>query len=234
MQPSVALYLLLQELRSRTSTGALAKLYPDAGPLRRELYPKHTKMFSAGKDHNQRCCLGGNRVGKSWGIGAYETALHLTGLYPEWWEGKRFEKPIRVWTAGEKGTVTRNINQRFLLGTLAHARGFTVATGGLVPRGRIIRCVRRMGVQMAVDYAIIRHLNGWENRVDFKSYEEGRKAFQADAVDFIWLDEEPPKPIYDECLLRTLTVNGSILATFTPLEGITETVLAMLEGSGML
>jgi hypothetical protein len=35
------------------------------------------------------------------GIGGFETTLHLTGDYPEWWEGRRFDHPIEAWVAGE-------------------------------------------------------------------------------------------------------------------------------------
>ena len=41
----------------------------------------------------------------------------------------------------------------------------------------------------------------------------------------IWLDEEPPLDVYGECLIRTATTNGIIMLTFTPLEGLSDTVL---------
>ncbi len=36
--------------------------------------------------------------------------------------------------------------------------------------------------------------------------------------------------IYSECLLRTMTTNGVIILTFTPLQGLTELVLSFLPG----
>jgi phage terminase large subunit-like protein len=93
---------------------------------------------------------------------------------------------------------------------------------------------RRTGVADAVDQVIVRHVNGFENVCTFKSYEEGRSSFEAEAVDWIWLDEEPSKSIYDECKMRILTTRGRILATFTPVEGLTETVLALLEGTDLI
>src|SRR5258706_11323160 len=68
--------------------------YPDSGPLRRELYPKHLQFFAAGALHRERLFMAANRVGKTEGVGGYETTLHLTGVYPPWWEGRRFERPI--------------------------------------------------------------------------------------------------------------------------------------------
>jgi PBSX family phage terminase large subunit len=63
----------------------------------------------------------------------------------------------------------------------------------------------------------------WKNGslVVFKSYEQGRKKFQAAGVDIIQLDEEPPKDIYMECLARTSATNGQIIFSMTPLQGKT-------------
>ena len=62
----------------------------------------------------------------------------------------------------------------------------------------------------------------------FRTYEAGRESFQAATVHCIWLDEEPPYPIYTEALMRTATVDGIVLATFTPLLGMSETALHFL------
>jgi phage terminase large subunit-like protein len=225
---------VLQEIRRRTERAKLSALYPDEGPLRRELYVKHLKMLAAGAKHQERVALGGNRVGKTMGIGGYETALHLTGLYPHWWQGHRFNKPILVWAAGTKAVKTRDTNQKMLIGALSRSTGSTVAGGGLIPGAKIGRLTRKSGVADAVDQAVIVHKDGYENMVTFKSYEEGRTSFESEAVDFIWLDEEPPKAVYDECKMRILTTRGRILATFTPLEGMTECILSLLEGTDIL
>ena len=70
---------LLTEAQRRRDTNRIADSYPDEGPLRRELYPKHIAFFKAGATHMERAAIAANRVGKTWGIGGYETALHLTG-----------------------------------------------------------------------------------------------------------------------------------------------------------
>lgn len=202
--------------------------------LRRELYAKYIEVFEAGLIHNERCTLGGNRVGKTLGIGGYETAVHLSGLYPPWWPGRVYTKPILAWAAGTKASKVRDVNQKFLLGTLHQRKGFTQAEGGLIPAARIGRLTRRTGVADAVDQVVIKHVAGYENVCTFKSYEEGRSSFEAEGVDWIWLDEEPSKAIYDECKMRILTTRGAILATFTPVEGLTETVMSILEGTDLL
>ena len=44
----------------------------------------------------------------------------------------------------------------------------------------------------------------------------------------IWLDEEPPADVYDECLLRLMTTNGLMLCTFTPLLGLSDVAMRFL------
>jgi len=79
----------------------IESFYPDSGPLRRERYAKHLEFFSAGASRNERLFMAANRVGKTEGVGAYETTLHLTGNYPPWWLGRRFTRPISAWAAGQ-------------------------------------------------------------------------------------------------------------------------------------
>jgi phage terminase large subunit-like protein len=58
-----------------------------------------------------------------------------------------------------------------------------------------------------------------------KSYEQGRGSFEGTSQHVIWLDEECPMDVYGECLIRLMTTQGVLLLTFTPLEGMSETVL---------
>lgn len=220
---------LLNEIRERTETDNLDTLYPDNGPLARHKYVKHLKMLAAGKTCNERCCLGGNRVGKTHSIGCYETTLHLTGNYPHWWDGWVVDKPMLAWASGTSSKKTRDVNQKMLFGDII--RG---GRPGMVPKSQIVRYTRKTSVADAVDQIVIKHKKGWENTLTLKSYEEGRTSFEAEAVDWIWLDEEPPRAIYDECLMRLLTTGGRLLATMTPLQGISETVMAMLEDTDLL
>jgi hypothetical protein len=62
-----------------TCENRIDSYYPDEGPLRRELYPKHLEFFRAGVEHRERCFLAANRVGKTEGVGGYELTCHLTG-----------------------------------------------------------------------------------------------------------------------------------------------------------
>jgi phage terminase large subunit-like protein len=171
--------------------------------------------FSAGVVHHN--------TGKTYGAGAYETALHLTGEYPEWWNGRRFDRAIDAWVAGDTTETTRDIVQVSLMGQLGE-----LGTG-LVPKASIIgEPTKRVGITGAMDIAQIRHKSGSTSILGFKAYDQGRKKFQGTAKDLIWLDEEPPAAVYDECMMRLMTTNGIMLCTFTPLEGLTEIALRFL------
>lgn len=216
---------LLAEKKRRQATRKLWTYYPDEGPLRRELYPKHLAFFRAGTEHRERCMMAANRVGKSEGVGAFEVTLHLTGLYPDWWQGRRFDDPVSVWACGTTNITTRDIVQAKLLGKPGD--GSLLGTA-MIPADNIVRTVTKPGIPDAIESAQIRHSTGGVSLLSFKSYEQGRKAYEGTEQDVVWLDEEPPKPIYDECLVRTMTTNGLILCTFTPLEGLTEVALSFL------
>lgn len=215
---------LLEEQSRRKRERKLLSYYPESGKLRRELYIKHQEFFGAGVNHRERLMLAANRVGKTEGVGGYECALHLTGWYPDWWVGRRFEKPISAWACGDTSKTVREILQAKLLGPIG-------AWGtGLLPGETIERTVRATGIADTLDTVYVRHRKGGTSQLTFKSYDQRREAFQGTEKDLIWLDEEPSLDIYTECLMRTMTNNGMVLLTFTPLLGMSEVVLSFLPG----
>lgn len=220
-------YIALLEAEIAYQKGRkLWRYFPDSGPLRRELYPKHLEFFRAGASHRERLFIAANRVGKTESAGLYESVVHLTGLYPEWWEGRRFAHPVRGWICGDTNQTLRDIIQFKMLGDLSE-----IGTG-VLPKETIIATSPRPGIPNAIESIRVRHSSGGESVVVLKSYEQGRLAYQGTAQDFIHADEEPPADIYTECLLRTMETGefkgGCIYLTFTPLQGLTSTVLSFL------
>lgn len=220
----IELLQLLEEKQRRASRRKIYAYYPDKGPLRRELYPKHLSFFEAGVKYRQRLMLAANRVGKTEGVGLYELVWHLAGDYPEWWTGRRFDRPIKAWAAGDTGKTVREILQAKLLGPVGQWGT------GLVPGDTIERISRGAGVADSVDSIYVRSKFGGLSQLTLKSYDQRRESFQGTEQDVILLDEEPPMDIYTECLLRTMTNNGMLMLTFTPLMGMSEVVLAFLPG----
>jgi len=69
------------------------------------------------------------------------------------------------------------------------------------------------------DRGIVKLPNG--GRIVSMSCDAGREAFQGGSAKLIWLDEEPPEPVFEECMLRTVDSKGSLIITATPLKGLT-------------
>lgn len=197
--------------------------YLDAGPYPRGGYAKHMEFFAAGNHYRERLMLAANRVGKTEGVGLYEVVAHTTGAYPDWWNGRRFNRPVRCWVAGDTGKTVREILQRKLLGP------FQNMGTGLLPADCILDTKRGSGVAESVEIVYVKHARG-VSEIVFKSYDQRREGFQGTEQDIILLDEEPPLDVYTECLLRTMTNNGMLLLTFTPLMGLSNVVLMFCEG----
>jgi phage terminase large subunit-like protein len=205
----------------------LSTYYPETGPFSRDKYAQHLKFFELGAENRERCFLAANRVGKTEGVGAYETTLHLTGKYPDWWKGRRFETSITAWAAGDTSQTTRDILQEKLLGPKAEI-GI-----GMIPGDAIVRCTPKPGVPDAIETVYVKHSSGGISELTLKNYEQGRASFQGTGRHIIWLDEECDMSIYTECLLRTMTTNGLVICTFTPLLGLSEVVRYFLDMKAM-
>lgn len=186
------------------------------------VYHWQVEFHNAGAKHQQRMLMAANRVGKTM-AGAAEVAIHMTGRYPPWWQGRRFEKPVTVWCGSVTNEASRDIVQSALLGP---QEGFGT---GWIPKDDIIKISRRQaGIAEVVETILVRHTSGGISEATLKTYEQGRKVWQGRSVDLIWLDEEPPMPIYTEALTRIIDKRGLVFLTFTPLEGPTEVVTLFL------
>lgn len=216
---------LLRERERRDKYNKFASMFPDTGELRRELYVKHLEFFEAGYYHPERLFMAGNRVGKT-EAGGYELACHLTGNYPAWWPGKRFNKRVNALAAGDTGLTTRDIIQKKLFG----GKYDTPEWGtGIIPRELLGKPTIKQGIPDAYSEVPVKHISGEWSILKLRTYEQGRKIFQGTAEDIVWMDEECPYDVYEEALIRTMTTQGIFILTFTPLSGLTELVKAFLE-----
>lgn len=185
-------------------------------------YAPHLKqeLFHAlGTKSRERLFLAGNRVGKTY-AGSVEVAMHLTGIYPDWWQGQRYSHPVDAWAASDTNVSTRDILQ------LAYIGDPTRGIEGAIHSSLIHSSTPARGIAEFTDTVKVRHKSGGISTLSFKSYEQGRKKFQGTHKHVIHLDEEPPLDVYTECLLRTTEVGdrqaGSIILTMTPLSGMSE------------
>jgi len=193
---------------------------------RLRFYRPYTKQreFHAAPER-ERLFMAGNQLGKTL-AGAAEVSMHLTGQYPDWWAGRRFDKPT-VWICGsESGELTRDGVQRLLLGPPSDQSEWGT---GFIPGDCIVETASRPGVPDAVATILVKHKTGGNSTVLLKSYDQGRTKWQANTVDGVWCDEEPPLDLYSEALTRTNSTFGPVIVTFTPLKGMSDVVMRFLK-----
>lgn len=189
-------------------------------------YPKQLEFHAAGRRKRNRLLTAGNQNGKTYSCGA-EFAMHLTGEYPKWWPGLRYNRPIVAWAAGESANATRDNVQRMLLGKPGQ-----LGTG-MIPKRRLTSIYgKNRAAPNLYDYYMVEHVSGGFSMLRFLFYEQHRRFWQGPPVDLVWFDEEPKKEIYSEGQARTIGVHGNTMMSFTPLKGYSDVVNLYLADEG--
>lgn len=207
-----------QELKRRSDGRKLEMYRP---------YEKQRAFHAAGRDYRERLLKAANQVGKTL-CAAAEVAIHVSGRYPSWWEGRVYDKPAPWWVGGITTESTRDNPQRLLLGRVGQYGT------GMIPADAIVgEPSRKRTIADAVDTVIVRHGGGadvqaGESSVAFKAYDQGREKWQGETLGGIWLDEECDIELYTEALTRTNIGGGLVLMTFTPLLGMSAVVRRFL------
>ena len=166
---------------------------------------------------DRRGILAANRIGKTVST-CYETAMHLTGLYPEWWTGKRFDGAITAMVAGEGWGQVALVLQNELLGTPDIKLTDNIGTGA-IPRDHIILDTIRGDGANALSVEI-QHVNGGKSYLLFANYTQEVRQMQGFKLNLAVFDEQPPDDFFSEIVTRTATTQGQVLCSFTPLKGL--------------
>jgi phage terminase large subunit-like protein len=136
-------------------------------------YPKQSEFHAAGAKYRERLFMAANRCGKT-ECGAAEMAFHLTGQYPGWWEGKRFDKAVRAWAAG----ITNEKHERRGAGEVARSAGSQGRMGNRHDSGRSTHWRAGLGARRREPDRYcksVKHVSGDTSMLQFKSYERGRE-----------------------------------------------------------
>jgi phage terminase large subunit-like protein len=219
-----ALAQLERLLQDRRNTNRLKRYTP---------YARQREFHDAGAVHHERLFMAGNQLGKTLS-GAAEMAMHLTGRYPEWWKGKVFNEPIKIWASSVTGEATRDNPQTALVGPPQLEEQWGT---GWIPKECLVSWDRAHGVPNLLDNMVVRWGGGGdtqarESLLSFKYYAQGREKWQGPTLHGVWFDEEPPADIYSEGLTRTQAKGLFSVITFTPLLGMSDVVSMFLKGQG--
>lgn len=181
-------------------------------------------------DHHNYVASGivNHNCGKS-RTGCVMDAYHLTGDYPEDWEGHKFKFPPMCWLLGYSGEKTRDLLQSKLFGRFSGTKW----EGGLVSADKILDHRAMTGTSGAMREIRVKHKNG-TSICQFWSYSQGQHALMGDVVDWYHIDEEPKdQQIYPQVITRTLNGDqgrgGRGILTFTPENGRTELVCSFMD-----
>jgi phage terminase large subunit-like protein len=158
--------------------------------------PKQAEFHAASLHAKERLFLGGNRTGKTNAV-CMEMAMHLTGIYPVWWKGYRFSRPINAISASISLKDTRDILQKKLF-----VGDIDASMPPIVHESYIIEKLHT-NIAGAWDTVRIRHVSGGISELKFKAFQQGESSFQGVKADFIHLDELPNFKVYQEALIRT-------------------------------
>jgi len=179
-------------------------------------YEKQIEFCNASVDHSEVVLQAGNQLGKS-EIGAYMATVFATGLYPDWWKGRRFDGPTRGWATGESTVAVRDVSQRKLCGPPGDDALYGT---GMIPKSLLVGKILGHGAGGAFDTIKVKHVSGGISEISFKSYDQDRSKWQGATLDWLWCDEEPPVDHYMEGLARLVATGGLAYSTFTPLNGM--------------
>lgn len=177
----------------------------------------HQRQFFSTGSAERRGILAANRVGKTTST-CYETAMHLTGLYPDWWQGHRFTGAITCMVAGEGWSQVALVLQNELLGTQDVKIIEHLGTGA-IPRDCIIQDTMRNDGANCIGVEI-RHTSGANSYLLFANYTQEVRQLQGFKLNLAVFDEQPPDDFFSEIVTRTATTQGKVLCSFTPLKGL--------------
>jgi phage terminase large subunit-like protein len=129
-------------------------------------------------------------------MGAYECWLAITGKHPY----RKFPANGKMWICATSFEKTQNINlPKFEL----------FMPSSYKPQSRYNK-------QEKI-WWIVGEDREW--KVQFKSADARRRAFEGDDIDCMWFDEEMPEDIYSECMMRLIDRRGIWWMTATPMLG---------------
>ena len=214
----IAMVCALEEKKRRFAANKLTRHYTS-------FYPWQSKFCANTNDYFESCLCAANQIGKT-RVGTTIDAYHLTGEYPEGWEGYKFTFPPLCWCLGYSIEKTRDLLQNELFGLFTPGTGFA---GGLIPKDKILSHESAQGTANAMRTVRVKHASG-VSVVQFWSYTQGQHAIMGDVVDWVHVDEEPrDQTIRPQLLTRTINGDrgkgGRVIYTFTPENGRTELVI---------
>lgn len=159
--------------------------------------PQYSFLNSKAKT---KAFFGSNRSGKTT-AGAIEVGYHTTGLYPDWWQGWK-------WNRHTKGRIFAQ----------DYTKGGKVITEKLhqwLPKDSILHITKN---SLQVEWLWqIKHKSGGVSEFDLMSYEQEAALAEGWSGDWVLFDEPPPRQMYVATIRGLVDTDGLCMFTLTPL-----------------
>jgi len=210
-EEKLELIQLLEEKERRESGKQFYKYSP---------YDYQKAFCAASTENKQKALMAANRIGKS-DIMAWEVVAHATGEYPEWYEGRKWDRPTLIVCGGKTNQQVKDVAQTKLLGEPSDPSQRGTA---FIPASKLGKTARKAGIPDALSSVLVQHISGGWSKISFISYDSGKEGWMGFSADFVALDEEPPQDIYSQALRSTVDRGGVVSLTFTPENGVTDVV----------
>lgn len=180
--------------------------------------------------HLIRAIFGGNRTGKTESsafdivmVALGQDALKYTEHYREKW--KTYSKLEDTQYYAEMDTYLERLKEVKAQDVWCVSPSFKLQPKGnqekilkYLPKPEIKEIAYISRVENIISQIILR--NG--RTITFKSYEQDAKDFQSAGLGLVWFDEEPPKDIWKECLVRQEAGRPTrTILSETPVQGLT-------------
>lgn len=183
--------------------------------------PKALEFFAAEHKARQLLWLGAVRSRKTSSV-VRGISYHIRGVYPDWWTGYRYNRPVRVLMATVKMQKTRDVLQKYLL------EGDPIEN--LTPcihRNLIVDTFPAHGTKGAFEKVLIKSKFNGNSSTTFGAFSEGASAWQSVTYDIVLLDEVPSIHLYSEAFSRTASFSKDktfVYLTMWPEKGMDELV----------
>jgi phage terminase large subunit-like protein len=215
--------LLLKAKEQYIKYNFAESIFPATGPYSRDKYKKHLELIKATATHNF-CLFGaGNQLGKTL-TAAFIIRTVATGKYPDWWEGRRWDRPVNILIASVTPAQIRKAIQTKLFGRFSDMGTGMLSKDDITDRetGELMTW-NMPGTSNTVVTAEVNHVSGGKSIIEVLTYNQGRDVFQGNTSDIVLFDEEPEHySIYAEAVRGIIRNNGLFILTFTPLKGLTK------------
>lgn len=214
----------LLESSTESEIEALYKLFDKQEEFKRfnklayfKPYPYQMEWIEASKNYRQRYLSAANRIGKTH-TASFELAAQITGLFPEWWPGRKmeFKEPATFWAIGVSQESVNGVLMKELLG-VSDCRNLEGLGSGAIPK----ECINAYSMVKDGSRCLqvrIKHVNGFENTLHFFASTQDESVFYGASVHYVLMDEQfkNETELYAQALTRTATTSGMVSVTATP------------------